>query len=123
MFKWIEKRRKEKQLEAQRNATRQLLTLAGFEVSSNYSSENCHLCGRDMDPFFSIHMETSPHGEELPIKDKCGIVCLRCGLVKKVQSGYQFLYHSPVPFDVFVNDWLEKTLKLEEASHERSTSY
>lgn len=123
MFKWIEKRRKAKQLNDQRDATRQLLTLAGFFVSKYGDSHYCNLCAEEMNTFYTMHTETSPHGEELPLKDEQGCACLRCGLVKKLQSGYTYLYEKPVPFDVFVNDWLEKTLKLEEASHERSTSY
>jgi hypothetical protein len=111
MFKWIEKRRKAKQIEAQRAATAQLLTLAGFIVTRNYTGEDCHLCGEDMDLFYTPHTETSPHGEEITLKDKQGCACLRCGFVKKLQKGYLSLYEEPVSFDVFVNDYLEKQLQ------------
>lgn len=109
--KWFEKRRREKQLEAQRDATEQLLTLAGFNVTNNYISEYCHLCGERMCPLSTSHTETSPHGEDIVIRDKQGCACLRCGFVKKVREGYNYLYEKPVPFDVFVNDYLERQLQ------------
>jgi hypothetical protein len=107
MFKWINKRRKNKQLQTQRNATRQLLTLAGFSVSRYAaSSEFCHLCGEEMTMFYATHTETSPHGEELTLRNKQGCSCLRCGFVQK----HDTLYGKPLPFHVFINDYLERQL-------------
>ena len=111
MFKWIDKRREVKQRAAQKEATRQLLTLAGFLVTDKYIAEHCHLCDERKNPLFTIHTETSPNGEELPLKIQVGCACLRCGFIDILKEGYSTIYEKRhIPVDIFVNDYLERQL-------------